>query len=195
MNGHNKTLNSKEFIISDCFIACTRAVLSELLTTPVSSYSNKSSTFSPFSFSHTYSPVPIAEGTVIEREIIHGWSGSQCQQDNWIRCNPTTREWLWSSSWRIYWVENSTLPTTTATLSVLSALKQLLSLKTERTLKAQLKCPRKDLNMHKRLPASALLNKERTNSSRVPGNKAKPSHTRTCVILKWECLPPLIWTL
>ena len=92
-------------------------------------------------------------------------------------------------------MENSTLPTTTATLSVLSAflsLKQLLSLKTERTLKAQLKCPRKDLNMHKRLPASALLNKERTNSSRVPGNKAKPPHTRTCVILKWECLPPLI---
>ena len=36
---------------------------------------------------------------------------------------------------------------------------------TECTLKAQVKCPRKDLNMHKRLPVSALLNKERTNSS------------------------------
>jgi len=49
--------------------------------------------------------------------------------------------------------------------------------------------------MHKRLPASALLNKERTNSSRVPGNEAKLSYTRTCVILKWECPPPLILTL
>ena len=35
----------------------------------------------------------------------------------------------------------------------------------EQTLKAGLKCPRKDLNMHKRLPASALLNTERTSSS------------------------------
>ena len=35
----------------------------------------------------------------------------------------------------------------------------------EQTLKAGLKCPRKDLNMHKRLPASALLNTERTSST------------------------------